>query len=1190
VALSKHAGNFGRGSDFNAALEEGVFPERSPHRTAVVIVVSDGNMEVIEGDRAPELYLEAARDFDGPTLRDRVHAAAMARFRNRNLPTLGMTHGDLRTYVVPVAVGAKEDGHYVLKDLAGLPGTRQVVKLGDTLLGALTRTLMAPVDADAPPWNFHAVHVFSDARVPAGGETSLDLRLPLESVETRILVLGNHPGFTVGLTGAGGRKLGEEEGVRVFGTLNRHRVIAVTPRNIPNHALVITNLGEEDASFQAVVYCSFDLETALNLGTGEEGLEAGESLPVEFGVADRSRGRTAEDPWILEHAFAVLHLMDASGETVEKRFPFSGLMKATQNREILLDARTPAGTFLVSASIHLLGADGSPILDVPPVTRQTRVKPGVPAVQVDFQAGRSYLGHALAIRGELTSGYPPAGTVVLAIDHVPAMGGEGSTLETELAWDPAEKAYLGQVAFKRAGRYDIRERKAEDFKILRGARGSIELEARGIALLDEEGGPLENVLFAPAGQDGPFPPLTFFVSADLRPGETGKLKLEARPHKSSAGAEFVLESGGMLDLTAENPQAKVTLRLKTEEGARPAGEVGIFEIEGTLGGDPVRRKAPISATLRPLKEKTWADFLRRKDVLAGGIALFTVAALATLLLVTIPRYRDEHLLHEREDGGWDEGALLTEMRAGANPRNAFGTTEIKKALAFRLRGRKGLGHTQVWAKPLKPFVQFYRNGEQASDWTPLEHGDRLRLKGARYGHYYRYFAGPLTPEQYESLQPDPDRPVPEPPEEEIPGEAELVIEIPEGEAVPDSFETAVEGPATAMEEIAAPHGFMGDEDEEPGGEQPLETVVAETDEQDAAKSAMAELETIFESASPAAPAKGEFETVDDEKPLSFTDIFGEDDEPAASSTEETVIEGASAGPEQDAIFEKYFDAGEEDDGTDIIPETQVVEEDAGDGTEIVGEGELADAFRLDPDGIFSEGDITKLLEEAGEVDGDILIDVPVGEEESAGTGLEDVFSVGGEGEGEEELNPELAETQEVEVARAPEEEALFAESEGDGTEMISEPEQEIEPPEGGTEVVSEWAGGETEAGGLMARDDGTEMIPEEDAGFQEKGDGTETIPGDDEGLLAEGDGTEIVADFIREESTEEVEGELEVEDEVLTDEEGDEDVSGILSGLFSDEEDEGGGEGLSEDSTEMHTEIDGEEEEAEEAEDDDGVE
>ncbi|MHC5077847.1 MAG: vWA domain-containing protein, partial [Planctomycetota bacterium] len=114
-ALAAEAKGFGRGSDFNAALEIGVLPQRTK-RTAVIIVVSDGNMEVIEGDRAPEIYLKEAAEIDGPTMRDRVNAAAMKRFRILNLPVLANPHPELKTFVIPVGVGSAEgEGRYVLK-------------------------------------------------------------------------------------------------------------------------------------------------------------------------------------------------------------------------------------------------------------------------------------------------------------------------------------------------------------------------------------------------------------------------------------------------------------------------------------------------------------------------------------------------------------------------------------------------------------------------------------------------------------------------------------------------------------------------------------------------------------------------------------------------------------------------------------------------------------------------------------------------------------------------------------------------------------------------------------------------------------------------------------------------------------------------------------------------------------------
>ncbi|MCU0723704.1 MAG: VWA domain-containing protein, partial [Planctomycetes bacterium] len=153
-ALGAQAEAFGRGSDFNAAFQAGVFAEIAKagmQRTSVVIVLSDGALEVIEGDRAPAVYVEAAKETDGRTLRDRVNAAALELFRRKVLPAL--SNPVLRTFVVPVAVGVpEEEGPNVLKDLAGVPGSGKVLPLGDDLLAAAAAALRPFPGADPPPW------------------------------------------------------------------------------------------------------------------------------------------------------------------------------------------------------------------------------------------------------------------------------------------------------------------------------------------------------------------------------------------------------------------------------------------------------------------------------------------------------------------------------------------------------------------------------------------------------------------------------------------------------------------------------------------------------------------------------------------------------------------------------------------------------------------------------------------------------------------------------------------------------------------------------------------------------------------------------------------------------------------------------------------------------------------------------
>ncbi|MHC4599836.1 MAG: vWA domain-containing protein [Planctomycetota bacterium] len=1134
-ALAKEDEGFGKGSDFNAAFEKGISRQRS-ERLAVVIVVTDGNMEVIEGDKAPERYEEAAKELSEPTLRDGVNAAAMNELRTMILPVLARTVPGFQSYVIPVSVGEPEDeGRYVLKDLASVPGTRRIVPLDVSLLGALGMALRAPHDAEAAPWDFIPVKIFPDLAVQAGAESGLDLRIPLEATHSKILLLGPSEKFVVGLSLGGGLNLGEDDGVRVWGRFNRHRVIDVEPREIPDHRLILENQGEAEMNLQGALYCAFDLEGHIALPADQGEVRGGDTLRVEIGLKDRPRGRFVTDPWLLERLVAVVRLMDASGEAVEKRFRFENVSEARQVREILLDPRTPGGTFVLSAACRLVDPSGQTLLTTTPVETMTQVQPSLPTVQVAFDAQRAFLGHEVGLRGQVTSGYPPTSALTVRVDHTPVSGEEKGPAETELVWSREAKAYVGSLRCERGGLYSVEEAEGGDgkWRITRGLRGSLEVGRREITLLAENGSPLEGMTFLPVrGDGGGFKPITFLVAAELLPGESGVLTLSTRPHRSTGRASFVVSEGKSLDLTGENPRGKVTVRLEPAEGSTLEGEVGTLEIQGTLGGDAVRREAPVSATPIAAVEKPWTDLLERREVAIAGIVVLSLLLLGVLLLVTVPGYREQHVLHERGDGGWDEGSLLTEMRRGWNPRNSHGTQEVKNAIWFRLRGRKGLGHPQVWARPLKPFIQFFRNDQKQEGWTPLVHGDRLRLRGARWEHYYRFFTHALTPEEYAELQPEsrPAEAVAAPaPEEGFAPPGELVIEIPTGAEVESGYEAAGYEEETYAEEAYAEEAYAEEAyaeepyapeyaEAEPGEEAEAEAEAEETFEaaahgfqdeapqEEAAPSPLAELETIFDSA-PAAPAKEGAFPAPAEKSLSFTDIFGEEDGvPTAREEPADEEEEGEAGPEfedQETIFEQFFGRDDEEEGgeapefvdeeegaegTDLIPETQmqpsestdVIEETVvepaegtdiiqetvvepaegtdiiqetvvesgdgtdiiddtltgtGDGTEIVDEGVLAEAFQLDPEGVFSDGDITKLLEEEGllDEDGSVVIDVPAdmeGEFEEGG----DVFSVGGEaesvpgGESSEEggINPELVETQEVVMDRDEEEEGLFA--------------------------------------------------------------------------------------------------------------------------------------------------------------------
>jgi len=112
------ARGFGRGTDFFHLFHEGLFPvlkEREEARPAVVVLVTDGRMNVIEGSRVHPAYRKALTEGGGRVSRAGLTSTVYRLFRSRVLPLLR----DSRIVVVPVAVAkSPATASPVLRDLA----------------------------------------------------------------------------------------------------------------------------------------------------------------------------------------------------------------------------------------------------------------------------------------------------------------------------------------------------------------------------------------------------------------------------------------------------------------------------------------------------------------------------------------------------------------------------------------------------------------------------------------------------------------------------------------------------------------------------------------------------------------------------------------------------------------------------------------------------------------------------------------------------------------------------------------------------------------------------------------------------------------------------------------------------------------------------------------------------------------
>ncbi len=741
---------FGRAADFNHLFEKGVFPllrDRKDARKAILILVTDGKMDVVEGNRVHEDYRKAVADSGQAPGREALNDAALRRFRNAALPMLAETG----LTVVPIAVaGSPAADSAVLADLASLKGgTGRVIPLSPDINACVADVLRAlgreigliplgpPVTLKAEP----------------GSEISRDMWIPSEASATRILVVSDTADFTISFSDVSGSALGSEEGLGFFGANEKHRVISLGRQKIPNRILKLRNRGKQAASFGIHTLSRFDIAPRAKVVNPGRTAVAGGSIMIEAGLVSLPDETPVRDRWLVERSSVDISVIDSSGERTEITRGFSGGDSAFRIVEIPLSKDAAGGTYLLRIEPRILS--GADAVSTGWVDEQVKVVAARTVVKVEFDSTAGFPDTEVSLKGAVESGKVESEALEI---RLAARGGTGDAISTSLKWDPEARIFRGSVKFPFTGRFEVERSMIREVEVQPGLAGGVDISERRFSVLGASGKPIEGLTFEGAAGSA-FGDQSVEISANLAPGEEGSFTIspELRADAGAVAVE-ILKDGQLLlgqeriRLAGGKAGQKLTLRLKPGNDARPSGEIGTFRIRGKIGEssmvlDKYLRVVPLPPGA--VEKKVLYEDLR---VVAAAAAAGGLLVLGLAWWLVQPRFKSEHIVElDPSTGEPGEGTMLRDMSGSVSPGRADGMPDVKNSVSFELTGLRPFSKSVCLAGPLKPFIQFHVNGKPYLSPTQIRHGDWIRLRGSRFTREYVFFTAPVEDDDWKEI-------------------------------------------------------------------------------------------------------------------------------------------------------------------------------------------------------------------------------------------------------------------------------------------------------------------------------------------------------------------------------------------------------------------------------------------------------
>ncbi len=739
AAINTKLGSFGTATDFNFAFERAVKEildqrAQSEEKNKIwLILVSDGSMEVVEGNDVREAYRSRLMVQGKGVNRANLNQAAIEMFTDEVLPKIAANRD---MFVTCINLGAGEPSDILVK-ISELPNGQLLRTSDENLKTVLIEAFMGL------PGGFQTYGVpegfgYLKAKVAAGSAVASPFHIYQGASTTRLLLLGSTRDFKIDIKNEAGVSILDKASVVVHGKGGSHRLVSIADEVFGDYTLEVTNSSDSTGTFELLECAEFDLDAFVGVAGLKSEFYPGNTIDFEVGLRETSTSAFVTDPALISEAVGLLLVTDVDGSTTEDVVTFAGLQTAKASAQYSVPDDAPGGEYELLVRLGAIKETVSGRYAF--VSEPVRITFSVlsPVVDLHFAREEVFIGQPVEVVGTVATGSLTGKQKQEGIKAKVVHVGSRTEKEVELTWDEESGQLHGTIALDEMNEWQIEKSPLGTGQMKPAEPEQVVVKPRGVRVLQvgEDGKrvPVETLRLKGKLEEAVIANL--LVEADLAPGETGGLDLKPFD-KIMEEADVSIALSGKTEpatlITGEDPSAILTLTLTLNE--RPEeGDVGELVVTAKLPGVTVEKKVHVTTEIPP-KPFPW-----HYVAIGAGVALLLLIILA--LLLGGPRFDQQQLYIV---GG--DGHHLKEWKTGR--KSALGTVEVPGTLHFRLKGSKAEPTCMVMSGKGN---QMFVNNIECIHWTAVHHGDYVEVFPAQdeFSYRYRYFERTPTAEELEA--------------------------------------------------------------------------------------------------------------------------------------------------------------------------------------------------------------------------------------------------------------------------------------------------------------------------------------------------------------------------------------------------------------------------------------------------------
>ncbi len=726
-AISSKIKALGKGTDFNYAFKKIIWnilderEKRQEKNKVWIILISDGSMNVVEGNDVREAYRAQLIAQGKPVNRPNLNQAATEIFKEDVLPTIA-SKKDL--FITCINTGKEEPGE-VFVEMNKLDNV-QLLNTSEENLKSVFVAAFSGLPKEFCDYGIARGFAYLRSETEGASEARWPFHIYQGTTATHLFLLSATTDFSIDILKDSGDSILSNPGVTVIGDKEPYRLVSITNEPFGEYSIVVTNKSASASTFEFLEYVDFNLAPYVGTIGVTSDFYPGQAISVEAGLRDAKTVSFITDPNLVAKSEVLLRVRDVDGNVTDKTFPFKEPSIAKSLVAHLLPKDAPGGEYELIINVAALKetVSGNYAYMSKPISIPFSVLS--PLIDLRFSQTEALIAQYVEIIGNVVTGSLAQSQKEQGLEVTVTQTESHSEKKVHLSWDEEKSELRGQLFLDELDEWQIRKAPLGKGVLKPGEPGKILIKPRDIRVFaiqaDDGKVPVKSLVLA-GKLDEPVR-ANLVVETDVAPGETplvstsfNKIMQEAQVTTAISGTTLATTQ-----LSFETPSVPVSLDLNLTD--RPdTGEVGDLVITAKFRHTSVDKKVPVATEIPP------EGFPWIYAAIAGAALLLIIVLL--VLLASGPKF-DQQQLHIV--GG--TGHLLSEWKRERS--SAVGTAEIPATIMFKLKGSK---HKPTCLAIHGKTARVFINNIESTNWTELSHGDSVEIYPAEdeYCYRYRYF-------------------------------------------------------------------------------------------------------------------------------------------------------------------------------------------------------------------------------------------------------------------------------------------------------------------------------------------------------------------------------------------------------------------------------------------------------------------